>query len=518
MSKRLLLILLIIIIFLAAFLRLYNISAYMQFLGDEGRDVLVAKDILNGQFTLLGPRSSAGDFYMGPLYYYLITPFLLLFNYDPVGPAIMVALFGVATVFLIYKVGSKFFNREAGLFAAALYSVSPLVLAYSHSSWNPDILPFFALLLIYTIYTTVKDKKTWRYFLFIGILLGICLQLHYLSLFLVIITVIYILITHQLTHRKIIFLPLLKNYIGIFLGTIISLSPLILFELRHNFLNSRGILNFIFGETVSYTANTNFFLTVAEVFFRIFARLIFNFPPPDKVFQFTQIHLTIWGGLALVFAIASILVLFLQKNKLVSLLFGLWLFISILLFGFYKKEIHDYLFTFIFPLPFLLIGNLLSYIYHFSKPKHALFKFISLILFTAILIVNLLDIPFRYEPNNQRDQTKKIAQFIITKVENKPHNFALLSAGNSDYAYRYYLDLLGHPPVILENLEKDPQRDTVTGQLFIVCEYLECNPIGHPLHDIAAFGRAEIAGEWNVSVVKVYKLIPYTPPPGLNEK
>src|SRR5690242_8294184 len=102
MKKKVSLLILIAILCLAAYLRLYRISDYMTFLGDEGRDVLVAKSILEGHLTFLGPRSSAGDFFMGPAYYYMITPWLLLFNYDPVGPAVMVALFGIATVWLIY--------------------------------------------------------------------------------------------------------------------------------------------------------------------------------------------------------------------------------------------------------------------------------------------------------------------------------------------------------------------------------------------------------------------------------
>jgi hypothetical protein len=40
MKKRLPLILLVLILLLSAFLRLYKISDYMTFLGDEGRDVL----------------------------------------------------------------------------------------------------------------------------------------------------------------------------------------------------------------------------------------------------------------------------------------------------------------------------------------------------------------------------------------------------------------------------------------------------------------------------------------------
>src|SRR5262245_60400749 len=109
------------IVILAAFMRLYRISEYMTFLGDEGRDVLIAKGILEGNLTFLGPRSSAGDFFLGPAYYYMITPFLGLFGLDPVGPAVMVALVSTATVVLIYIVAKKFFDVRAALFASALY-------------------------------------------------------------------------------------------------------------------------------------------------------------------------------------------------------------------------------------------------------------------------------------------------------------------------------------------------------------------------------------------------------------
>ncbi len=44
----------LIILIVAAFLRLYRIQDYMTFLGDEGRDVLVAYNILHGHLTLLG--------------------------------------------------------------------------------------------------------------------------------------------------------------------------------------------------------------------------------------------------------------------------------------------------------------------------------------------------------------------------------------------------------------------------------------------------------------------------------
>ena len=49
----------------------------------------------------------------------------------------------------------------------------------------------------------------------------------------------------------------------------------------------------------------------------------------------------------------------------------------------------------------------------------------------------------------------------------------------------------------------------MTDQLIIICESAECKPLGHPLWEIAGFGRAEIAGEWQVSFVKIMKLVHY---------
>src|SRR5438477_9425897 len=103
-------ILLIFILIFASFLRLYKIADYLTFLGDEGRDVLTVYNILHGHFTLLGPTASVGGFFLGPIYYYFMAPFLWLSQYDPTGPAIAIALLGVATVWLIYKIGKEFFG------------------------------------------------------------------------------------------------------------------------------------------------------------------------------------------------------------------------------------------------------------------------------------------------------------------------------------------------------------------------------------------------------------------------
>ena len=101
---------------------------------------------------------------------------------------------------------------------------------------------------------------------------------------------------------------------------------------------------------------------------------------------------------------------------------------------------------------------------------------------------------------------KTIADFVMTRTDAKPFNFALITGGNSDHAYRYFFTIWNHPPITIEH---GSENKTVTDQLFIVCESLPCEPLGHSLWEIAGFGRAEIAGKWKVSVVEVYKLVHY---------
>lgn len=501
------LLMVILILITASFLRLYRISEYMTFLGDEGRDVLVVKGILEGNLTLLGPRASAADFFSGPIYYYFMAPFLWLFRYDPVGPAVMIALFGIATVFLVYHIGKEFFDFKAGIFAASLYAVSPLIIAYSRSSWNPNPMPFFSILSLLILYKAVLNPA-WKKFLFIGVLSGTAMQLHYQALWLGAVIVVFLFVGKIYKDKKLKLIELAKNYLQLFFGFIIGFSPFLAFEIRHNFPNTRTIINFIFRENAAarYESGASFFNIISNVFFRIFGRLITRFPPPEQVTIAGDIKLWYLGTLVL--AVVSILILIKLKNKLSTILLLTWLIIGVALFGFYKRQIHDYYFAFMFPLPFLIVGNFISFLFDVRKVK-VIGRILGLIIFAFLLVYNLQGMPFNYLANRQKEQVKMISHFVLSKTNNKPFNFALITGGNSDHSYRYFFELAGRKPLVIENEMIDPERKTVTNQLLVICEIPDCKPLGYPLWEIAGFGRGEIVGEWGVSVVKVFKLEHY---------
>ena len=252
------------------------------------------------------------------------------------------------------------------------------------------------------------------------------------------------------------------------------------------------------------------------MFFRVFARLVFYFPTPDHQYAYKSWLLLTWQAFILLFAVFACVVIFVRlfkayKNRSSDfdkyLLLTIWLTVGILLFGFYKKEIYDYYFAFMFPLPFLLVSQSLDFLKNLKFAKTA--GIIVFVLFMIIVGLNLGGVPFQYPANRQLNQMETIAKFVNDKTGGQPFNFALITGGNSDHAYRYFFTIWNHPPLTIEDPQHDPQRKTVTNQLFVVCESLPCKPLGNSLWEIAGFGQADIAGRWSVSVVEVYKLVHY---------
>lgn len=515
-------ILLGIILFVAAFLRLYKISDYMTFLGDEGRDALVVKGILEGHFTLLGPRSSAGDFYVGPLYYYMMAPFLWLWHLDPVGPAIMIAIMSVITVWFIFYLAKKFMGIIAALTAASLYAVAPLVINYAHSSWNPNPMPLFTLATVYCVYNAVK-KQSLRLFFLSGILYGMSLELHYIEIF-VGVTLFFFVLLGAIFYNRIgktitqpsidkirlsVFL-FIKQYFSILVGFLIGFSLFILFELRHDFENTRAIFFFILhgDPTALDTTHLSVWQTTSDVFFRLFGHLIFYYPTPDRMHLYPSWWLITFAILVVIFSFGALYTLRFVKDKLFLLLVGLWMFFGIVLFSFYHKPINDYNFEFMFPLPFFLFGNFFQVLIT-SKRWQPILKIGAILLFLAVFLYALKWNPLQFQGNRQKLQMQTIADFVLSKTNRQPFNFSIISGGNSDYAYRYFFSVANDNPVTIDNLINDPRRKTVTQQLFVVCESLPCQPVPNPDFPIAGFGQAKIVNEWDISVVKIYKLAHY---------
>lgn len=472
-------ILAILVLILAAFLRLFRISEYMIFLGDEGRDAILVKDILiNHHFPLIGPPTSVGNIYLGPLYYYMMAVALAISNLNPVAASVMNALIGVLTVALIYILGKLWFGRLSGLIGAFLYAVSPVTIAYSNFSWNPNPTPFFALLAIFSLYK-LKKLGNFLWLIVTGVMIGAAVQMHYLAL--ILIPVAVILWIHEIWYR-ISKKQKIKNLIsGTILGTfafLLVMSPLFWFDLRHNFLNYRAVVELL-------SANGPIKADLVKNILRIPS--IYTYNLAGRYIGGQNIYLG-----ALLGFIMLLPIIFLRTWSVLAL--TIWIAVGLLGVSFYQNDVYDHYLGFLNPAPFLLLGSVVCIFKNF-KLRIVFIAFIIL-----LGIVNLQKNPLLKSPNNQLKKTQDVARFIIGKSGERPFNFALLSKNNYDSAYQFYLDIYGHKP-------KQVPFDK-TSQLFVVCEDEVCDPTHSPKYELAAFGWSRIDWMEEFEGVKIYKLVP----------
>lgn len=456
------------LVLLAIFFRFYQIKDYVVFLGDEGRDMIVMRNIFTKHdLPFLGPTASVGGFYLGPIYYWMAAPFLLLTQFDPVGPSYMVALFGVATVLLLFKFINDSIGYWPAIYASYLYAVAPLVVRYSRSSWNPNPLPFFALLLLYLTFLAI-NKQRLLYYLGVGASMGVAIQLHYLAAILAPIAILVILINEKLKKLPLIIL------LGA-TGFLITFSPFLIFELKNNFPNFKTILEFVTrGSTIGYEGSVSW--AVADS-----ANIFLEWVSGVKETIFTRLFF--WITSLTVFA--GLLAFWKKPEKLIYSTGLIYMLGGLFLVRLYAGQLHDYYFGIIFPAPFLVFA-LCAQVFSKKRLTVVFSTAIFLIMFATFVSKGFYTIP----SNKLIDQTEQIAGVITQKSEGDSYNFALIAKGNSDHAYRYFLENMTPKPLKLE--------ENVTGQLIILCEDIPCAPLGNPLWEIAGFGRAEIDGEWDL--------------------
>lgn len=468
---------LIIIIITSAFFRLYRIGDYMEFLGDQGRDVVVVRNFLTkGDPIAIGPQTSIGNMYLGPWFYYLIAPALLFANFSPIGPSVLVALLGIATTYLIYLLTKAIFDQKSGLFAALIFSISPVAIKYTSFSWNPNIMPFFAILFVYSIYYVSKGR--FWYLVAASLSFIMCLNAHYLCLLLLPFAAIYCFQGWRLNqYSKNIFKPLLVAVL-IF---IISLAPQILFDIKHQGQNVKAIITFF---TIRQTTvNLKPYKAIPQIV------PLLN----QQVTSFIAGKDSIVGVILTVFFIITILLLFIFQpgNRHQLIYVATWLFFGLVGLALYKQHIYDHYFGFLYPSLIILFSQIIKKT-----------KVIGLLFLCLIVFASLKENPLRYQPNRQLATVIQISSLINTQSDGQPFNLALIAKQNYDPPYRYILDL-DHAPIFTLTQRK-------TSQLFVVCEapLSECQPIGHPLWDIAAFGPAQISQQWSIGSITIFRLIP----------
>ena len=237
---------LLVILLAGIFLRFFRFEGFVTFLGDQGRDALIMKRIVTLEHIPgVGAPSSIGHVFLGPFYYYFMAPWILLSGLNPIGPAIGVGIFSTLFIGISYFVALDLFKKKTiALFMATAVAFSYILIWLSRFSWNPNLLPLFALLAVYTFIKALEESKL-KYFVLSGLFFSFCIQFHYVALASGLCVVGYML--WYLYKTRDLIMKSLINIFAMISSFIVGILPLIVFDIRNDFINFKSFLG-IFSE------------------------------------------------------------------------------------------------------------------------------------------------------------------------------------------------------------------------------------------------------------------------------
>lgn len=165
-----------VVLALSFFVRVYRINDLLGFYYDQGRDALVIwKLIHEGKLFLIGPVTGLPGIFLGPFYYYLITPFYLIGGGNPIIPAIFLGFLSTLAVFLLYYLGAQMLDRSCGLIAAFIGGFSYNIILSSRWLSNPTPILLSSLIVILSMFKIASGKSKY-WWAILGLTAGLSMQ------------------------------------------------------------------------------------------------------------------------------------------------------------------------------------------------------------------------------------------------------------------------------------------------------------------------------------------------------
>lgn len=516
-------ILLAIFIVIAGVLRFYHITRLEFFTYDQARDALFVKRmIVDHQFRLLGTQTSLPGMYLPPFYFYTIALPLWLAGLNPVGIDIYSALIGVLSAPMAFYVANKIFGRPAGVFSAGLFAVSPIVVELTRRSWNCNTMPFYILLAFYFMFQYYKEKKLKDFLLGFGFY-GYSLSLHFgawILMPLFVFTWFYGLIKGKLEKRG------LLGGLGLL---IFFISPILFFEIRHNFfLISQAKVFFFDGGHIGVSSGVNFLESLISSLVSLFTILIsgkinvgygapLEFSGRLKEFFTSAQQISVvaqkpfsltyqwWGTLIFLMILLFSSYQLFKKKTLPLLLIWIWIVWSVLASRIYSGKFFFFYYLFVFPAPILLFGYLSKEIYSKKLLRIPLFLVFFAIIFFHVRYTTIFSQGWR-----DINDLKKVGSIIAENItEGMKFNIATIQKDSDRWDrnavdYRYFVETFNKKRA-LDWYPEDYENAQI---LFVVDEGGVADVLASKIMEIEKFKPDKIVGNWKTDKgIVIYKLI-----------
>jgi len=320
-KKHKFILLFLLIVLVGMYLRFYRIESVQSFGWDQGRDAWKTRDIIKGQIVLNGPRTGVGHFHLGSIWYYMLVPFYLLTNLDPVGAIYLNIIF--------------------------IYATNKYLIEINRTAWNVSPIPGVAALIFYSIYKIVYESK-YKWIFVLSFLTGFFFHLHFSVVFLPLIILASFILAKD--KKKVfvyglISLPLL----------LIWLIPSVIYDLQSKNTNTILFNNFLKDYFIDGFHLRFFLYRIHDAFIQL--QMILSLP---KTYSFIKF---IIPGIFLVTLIFEQV----KKQKILGYLIFLWFVVPAFGYSFYGGTTSEY---------YMLMNSLLIvYIVYYLQNKLFKLKF-----------------------------------------------------------------------------------------------------------------------------------------------
>lgn len=213
----------VVVIAIAIFFRFYKLLELQYYsFDDELAGAMMWRFLVNKKLMLLGTTATL-DIPLGSFWYWLSAPVYKLVNFNPVALLTFGSALGVMSTYWMYWVGKRLGNNRIGLLASLLYAGSFLTALLDRRWWILSINPIFVMLAIYALKRMIDGKLRWA----LPLVVTVSFAWHGdPTLAIIPVAAIISFLAFRLPVKT-------RDYIPALIWLLASLSPLLVFELRH---------------------------------------------------------------------------------------------------------------------------------------------------------------------------------------------------------------------------------------------------------------------------------------------
>ena len=458
------------IVIFAGTIRFWRIAELGYFMLDEERDAFLVRRMLVDHRPLLIGGAIPGGINVGPLFFYISSIPYFLSNLNPLGPAYAAALVGILSVAAVYFIGRKLFDGRIAILATVFSGFSLLNIIY-HRPWWPLTMSQLVVLITYLALWNLtrsdlgvrqgRTLRRWPLILVGALIIGA--QSDPSTLSLIPLSVIWL-----WWKRKQIKLSkkLVVGAIGLFL---LAHATWFVFELRHDFLNTRaavGLFSGVFKGPALADAKagpSQTFKMTAGVLYRLFIPTgsldVTKQISPAEEFLRPRLDGIWWPGAYILLLIIGYYVirsvvrellkgpaLLWQGRALIGLHFIISLTGILIYTAAFPGYVHEWMWAFMFPAFFLIAADIfLMFTKLFKMGSFVNFPLIAVVIIWAIWQLTLFS---RLTNTAGLGQKLKLVQKAQSQIAGRPYE--LRSEGRDSLRYggwRYLFTFYGNPPV-----------------------------------------------------------------------